>query len=194
MTWERFQIVGGEARALKERPGFIGVDVNVLALLDGGQDRRRVRCRNRRWPARRRCSGLQRRRLLSGSNSPPPTAPLALQAAMSSSYMAWASARSLFDLDFSCYRASERRRPATKSFLHAVDGPEKEIDRGGASGGDQLPGPITSRNRNDFCNGLAVAVNAHHFTVLDCIEVVLDILSQFHDVCFLHAFHLEIEE
>ena len=84
------QFPGGEPRALQKGPRFVGVDVNALALLDGRAD-----------DAQRGsvAAGGQRAGVAVGQHAAlvgqqrAPNAPMVLQAAMSSSYMACASAR-----------------------------------------------------------------------------------------------------
>ena len=140
------QFPGGEARALEERTGFVGVDVDALALLDGGADD----AESGAVAAGGKCAGVAvgedaaffRKQQLA------PNAPMALQAAMSSSYMAWASARS-FSLDFG--QGLRRAEQAREEALHAVDGPE-EIDGGGAGGG-QARADFFEFGREVLCAG-----------------------------------------
>jgi hypothetical protein len=86
------ELPGGEARALQEGTGFIGVDVNAFALLDCGTDD----AERGAVAAGGEGAGVAVGETppSSGSNAPP-NAPMVLQAAMSSEYMAWASARIL---------------------------------------------------------------------------------------------------
>ena len=48
---DSLQLVGGDAAALEERAGFVGVDVESDALLMGRGRWAQGRCRRRRWRA-----------------------------------------------------------------------------------------------------------------------------------------------
>jgi hypothetical protein len=117
------QLPRREPRALQKGPRLVGVDVDLFALLHGSADH----AQRRAVAAGGQCAGVavgQHAAFVRQQRAA--EAPMALQAAMSSSYMACASARIL-----SCTVAMgvSGAKPA-KQLLHAVDGPEQVHRRG----------------------------------------------------------------